>query len=113
MTLKVGNIFDGINIPVSCITFIRNLTNLIIVSGLKNLDSLILAHNQLTKVPAKVFSHLTVLNSLELEGNQITYIDKDAFAGLEGKFIIKYRGGSNFKYAANNLRQEDINTIDC
>lgn len=55
---------------------------------MKNLDSLILAHNQLTKVPAQVFSHLTVLNSLELEGNQITYIDKDAFFGLEGKFVI-------------------------
>lgn len=54
--------------------------------GLKNLDSLILAHNQLSKVPANVFSHLTQLNSLELEGNQITYVDKDAFAGLEGKF---------------------------
>lgn len=53
--------------------------------GLKNLDSLILAHNQLSKVPANVFSHLTLLNSLELEGNQITYVDKDAFAGLEGK----------------------------
>lgn len=53
-------------------------------TGLKNLDSLILAHNQLSKVPANVFSHLTQLNSLELEGNQITYVDKDAFAGLEG-----------------------------
>lgn len=49
------------------------------------MDSLILAHNQLSKVPANVFSHLTLLNSLELEGNQITYVDKDAFAGLEGK----------------------------
>lgn len=57
--------------------------------GLKNLDSLILAHNQLSKVPANVFSHLTLLNSLELEGNQITYVDKDAFAGLEGKFLRK------------------------
>lgn len=44
-----------------------------------------MAHNQLSKVPANVFSHLTQLNSLELEGNQITYVDKDAFAGLEGK----------------------------
>lgn len=51
---------------------------------MKNLDSLILAHNQLTKVPANVFRHLTLLNSLELEGNQISYVDKDAFAGLEG-----------------------------
>lgn len=52
---------------------------------MKNLDSLILAHNQLSKVPANVFSHLPQLNSLELEGNRITYIDKDAFAGLEGE----------------------------
>lgn len=57
--------------------------------GLKNLDSLILAHNQLSKVPANVFSHLTLLNSLELEGNQITYVDKDAFAGLEGKLLAR------------------------
>lgn len=84
--------------------FYSTLSNSNFVSGLKNLDSLILAHNQLSKVPAKVFSHLTVLNSLELEGNQITYIDKDAFAGLEGKFVIKYRG-SNFELADNNLRQ--------
>lgn len=53
--------------------------------GLRNLDSLILAHNQLSEVPANVFRHLTLLNSLELEGNQISVIDKDAFAGLEGK----------------------------
>lgn len=53
--------------------------------GLRNLDSLVLAHNQLSKVPANVFSHLTLLNSLELEGNQINYVDKDAFAGLEGR----------------------------
>lgn len=55
------------------------------LTGMKNLDSLILAHNQLSKVPANVFRHLPLLNSLELEGNQITYIDKDAFAGLEGE----------------------------
>lgn len=53
--------------------------------GLRNLDSLILAHNQLSEVPANVFRHLTLLNSLELEGNQISVIDKDAFAGLEGR----------------------------
>lgn len=54
------------------------------IPGLRNLDSLILAHNKLTKVPANVFSHLTLLNSLELEGNNIAYIDENAFAGLEG-----------------------------
>lgn len=51
------------------------------------MDSLILAHNQLTEVPANVFRHLTLLNSLELEGNSISYIDKDAFAGLEGNIL--------------------------
>lgn len=60
---------------------------LLLGKGLRNLDSLVLAHNQLSRVPANVFSHLTLLNSLELEGNQITYVDKDAFAGLEGRFI--------------------------
>lgn len=53
--------------------------------GLENLDSLILAHNMITEVPANVFSHLGLLNSLELEGNKIYTIDKDAFKGLEGK----------------------------
>lgn len=53
--------------------------------GLRNLDSLILAHNKLRQIPANVFSHLRLLNSLELEGNYITYIDKDAFSGLEGE----------------------------
>lgn len=57
---------------------------LILIVGLRNLDSLILAHNKLPKVPANVFSHLTQLNSLELEGNNIAYIDENAFAGLEG-----------------------------
>lgn len=56
--------------------------------GLRNLDSLILAHNKLRQIPANVFSHLRQLNSLELEGNYITYVDKDAFAGLEGEFIL-------------------------
>lgn len=54
--------------------------------GLRSLDSLGLAHNQLREVPAQVFSHLTFLNSLELEGNLIQRIDEKAFAGLEGKY---------------------------
>lgn len=53
--------------------------------GLGSLDSLGLAHNQLREFPAQVFSHLTFLNSLELEGNLIQRIDEKAFAGLEGK----------------------------
>lgn len=53
--------------------------------GLRNLDSLILAHNKLKEIPANVFSHLKQLNSLELEGNSITYVHKEAFAGLEGE----------------------------
>lgn len=57
---------------------------------MESLDSLILAHNMITTVPANVFSHLSILNSLELEGNKIEIIDKDAFKGLEGRrnFII-------------------------
>lgn len=58
--------------------------NYCIVSGLRNLDSLGLAHNKLRDVPSRVFSHLTLLNSLELDGNNIDTIDPDAFAGLEG-----------------------------
>lgn len=60
-------------------------SNDINLSGLRSLDSLGLAHNQLREVPAQVFSHLTFLNSLELEGNLIQRIDEKAFAGLEGK----------------------------
>nr|CAD7196336.1 unnamed protein product [Timema douglasi] len=52
---------------------------------LRNLDSLSLAHNHLKEVPARVFSHLTILNSLELEGNAIIHVDQFAFVGLEGK----------------------------
>lgn len=55
------------------------------LSGLKALDSLVLAHNHLREVPARVFSHLTQLNSLELDGNQITHVDPNAFIGLEGE----------------------------
>lgn len=57
-------------------------------SGLRNLDSLGLAHNHLKEIPSRVFSHLTFLNSLELEGNTITNIDPEAFYGLEGKKTI-------------------------
>lgn len=54
--------------------------------GLKNLDSLGLAHNKLRQVPPRVFSHLGLLNSLELDGNNIDKIDPEAFSGLEGEF---------------------------
>jgi len=48
---------------------------------------LILAHNYIKHIPAKVFRHLPLLNSLELDGNQISSIDEEAFFGLEGKNI--------------------------
>jgi Leucine rich repeat len=63
---------------------------------------LILAHNLLTEVPANVFSHLTLLNSLELEGNRITHVDKDAFAGLEGEYL-----------ATSNSLHYDIGPASC
>lgn len=51
---------------------------------------LILAHNQLKYIPGKVFSNLTLLNSLEIDGNHMTHIDPEAFVGLEGKiFYLK------------------------
>lgn len=56
-----------------------------VVLGLKNLDMLILAHNQMKYVPARVFANLSVLNSLELDGNHIIAVDDEAFYGLEGK----------------------------
>jgi len=73
------------------------LSPLISCAGLDSLDSLILGHNHLKEVPARVFSHLTLLNSLELDGNHITYIDPDAFLGLEGLYneISKSRVGSS------------------
>lgn len=61
--------------------------SIIYFSGLQNLDSLGLAHNQLREIPARVFSHLKFLNSLELDGNAIINIDPMAFYGLEGKFL--------------------------
>jgi hypothetical protein len=75
----------------TCVTYpwIRNrgvwILNLVIsFAGLKGLDSLVLGHNRLKEVPARAFSHLTYLNSLELDGNQITHIHPEAFFGLEG-----------------------------
>lgn len=51
---------------------------------------LILAHNYIKHIPANVFQDLPELNSLELDGNQISQIDEMAFNGLEGKkFDIK------------------------
>lgn len=43
----------------------------------------------ITSVPANVFSQLNLLNSLELEGNKIVDIDKDAFKGLEGFYLLQ------------------------
>lgn len=48
---------------------------------------LILAHNKLKYIPGKVFSNMTLLNSLEIDGNHITHIDPEAFVGLEGKYF--------------------------
>lgn len=62
------------------------------ILGLRSLDVLVLAHNQLREVPARVFGHLKLLTSLELEGNKISHIDIDAFSGLEG--MLKKRGRS-------------------
>ena len=62
------------------------LSPLISCAGLDSLDSLILGHNHLKEVPARVFSHLILLNSLELDGNHIIYIHPEAFLGLEGLY---------------------------
>jgi Leucine-rich repeat (LRR) protein len=59
-------------------------------AGLDSLDSLILGHNQLKEVPARAFSHLTLLNSLELDGNHIAHIHSEAFLGLEGLYNHVY-----------------------
>lgn len=42
----------------------------------------------ITAVPANVFAHLNLLNSLELEGNKIVTIDNEAFKGLEGNIKL-------------------------
>lgn len=56
-------------------------------TGLGNLDSLVLSHNHLRIIPARAFTHLNRLNSLELDGNGITKLDAECFAGLEGKLL--------------------------
>lgn len=72
--------FEGINCKGNkCVILLPRFT------GLTSLDSLGLAHNKLKQIPARVFSHLSQLNSLELEGNNINYIHPEAFYGLEGK----------------------------
>lgn len=59
-------------------------------SGLKCLDSLGMAHNNLKIIPARAFFHLNNLNSLELDGNYITHIHVDAFIGLEGMISLEF-----------------------
>lgn len=71
--------------PISKSNTIIYLKHFLWYAGLHNLDSLGLAHNKLRKVPSRVFSHLALLNSLELEGNLIDTIDPEAFVGLDGK----------------------------
>ncbi|KAH8394768.1 hypothetical protein KR222_005158 [Zaprionus bogoriensis] len=90
-TISEGD-FEGE--PFACIS-IRNQLKSIVFAGLQNLDSLILAHNMITSVPANVFSHLALLNSLELEGNKISVIDKDAFKGLEENLQYLRLGDNN------------------
>lgn len=86
VTLKVIHFSRvGIYVPLTEWQPVTEYPRFLFLVGLRGLDSLILAHNKLTKVPANVFSHLPFLNSLELEGNNIAYIDENAFAGLEGK----------------------------
>jgi Leucine-rich repeat (LRR) protein len=70
-------------------------TKCVFFAGLRNLDSLGLAHNKLRQVPSRVFSHLTLLNSLELDGNNIDTIDPEAFAGLEGEILHKKKNKTN------------------
>ncbi|XP_073972198.1 uncharacterized protein isoform X2 [Rhodnius prolixus] len=64
-------------------------------AGLVHLDSLGLAHNHLKMVPARAFSNLKLLNSLELDGNGISYIDPDAFVGLEENLQYLRLGDNN------------------
>ncbi len=52
---------------------------------------LILAHNHLKYLPRRVFSNMTLLNSLEIDGNHITHIDVEAFVGLEGTFKVCFK----------------------
>lgn len=79
--------FEGI-VPFKYI-YISHCIYFFFILGLHNLDSLGLAHNHLKEIPARVFSHLKFLNSLELDGNTIIYIDPEAFYGLEGKSFCK------------------------
>lgn len=55
--------------------------------GLTNLESLVLNHNHLREIPARTFYHTPQLNTLELDGNHITFIDPDAFIGLESEYL--------------------------
>ncbi|XP_023315387.1 leucine-rich repeat-containing G-protein coupled receptor 4-like [Trichogramma pretiosum] len=71
----------GVVMRIVSIFLVRKST--VTFPGLTNLDSLVLAHNKIQKVPARAFARMTQLNSLELEGNMINFIDSDAFIGLE------------------------------
>ena len=49
------------------------------------LDTLILNKNQIRMIPDRAFKHLVGLNSLEIENNEISLIQNDAFSQVEGK----------------------------
>ena len=61
------------------------------------LDTLAMNHNQLTRLEAGEFEGLPRLTSLSLDYNKISYIDREAFRGLEGRRLTRLTLGFNDK----------------
>lgn len=53
------------------------------MSASDTIDTLNLASNEITDIPANCFHDLKVLNSLDLEGNSLKSLHPHAFAGIE------------------------------
>lgn len=56
------------------------------LESVDNLDVLNLAHNSIATLQANVFIELSMLNAIDFESNQISFIDDNAFNGLQGRW---------------------------
>ena len=61
-------------------------------AGMISLQTLNIADNKLTTLPARIFSNLTALASLHLEGNNIETLPSDAFEGLTFLWTLSLTG---------------------
>ena len=81
---QISEISPGL-CPFKGVTF----QTIFVPTGLSNLDTLKLGHNQIMELGAYVFRELPRMSSLDLESNRVSRIDDKAFSGLEGKKVLQ------------------------